>query len=298
MVTLELITSLPVANQLGECPLWHPRLQQLYWTDIPAKKLYRYVPASGQLEVFDTPDQLASFGFIEGSDWLICGFAGGIARFEPVSGAVEWLYQLPDTRELRLNDGRVDREGRFWVGAMIENAQHRAKRGYPHARLYCCRGDGSASEHLGDIGISNSLCWSPDGTRMYFADSPRGEICSYVFDPELGLPGERQLFARVPEGIHPDGATVDTDGCLWSSHWGGSRLVRYLPTGEIAGSFPLPVSQPTCAAFGGESFDYLFVTSARCGLSEAQLDAEAGNLLIFRVDGARGLAETFFRNES
>ncbi len=293
---MELVKSLAVENQLGECPLWHPQRQQLYWTDILARRLYRYTPVDERLEVFDTPDRLASFGFVDGSDALICGFAQGIARFEPQSGALEWLYRLPDTRELRLNDGRVDRRGRFWVGAMIENDGNLAGPGYPKAKLFCCERDGAVSEHLDDIRISNSLNWSPDGSRLYFADSPRGEIHSYPFDAESGRLGERSLFARTAEGIHPDGSAVDADGFLWNAHWGGSSLVRYRPSGELADEFSLPVSQPTCCAFGGAGLDTLFVTSARCDLSEARLEVEpeAGNLLIFRVKGSRGLAECFF----
>lgn len=295
-VELALVKTLPVANQLGECPLWHPERQQLYWTDILASKLYRYTPGSDEIEVFDTPERLASFGFIRNSDWLICGFASGIARYQPHTGELDWLYRLPDRREVRLNDGRVDSRGRFWVGAMVENNTHTAQPGYPEARLYCCAPDGQVTEHLGDIRISNSLNWSPAGDRLYFADSPRNEIYAFAFDAARGQLGEKTLFARTPAGVHPDGSAVDIDGCLWNAHWGASQLVRYRASGEVAGAFALPVSQPTCCAFGGADFDTLFVTSARCDLDESQLarESEAGNLLIYRVRNARGRAEFQF----
>ena len=295
-VELALIKTLPVANQLGECPLWHPERQQLYWTDILACKLYRYTPATDEIEVFETPERLASFGFIRNSDQLICGFASGIARFEPDSGAVEWLYRLEDQREVRLNDGRVDSRGRFWVGAMIENDTHTAQPGFPEARLYCCEPDGTVSEHLGDIRISNSLSWSPAGDRLYFADSPRHEIYAFEFDAERGQLAQKTLFARTPTGVHPDGSTVDAEGCLWNAHWGASQVVRYRERGEVAETFPLPASQPTCCAFGGAGFDTLFVTTACCDLDDAQRarEPEAGNLLIYRVRNARGRAEALF----
>ncbi|QIL89716.1 SMP-30/gluconolactonase/LRE family protein [Microbulbifer sp. SH-1] len=295
-VELELVNILPVANQLGECPLWHPERQQLYWTDILGCRLYRYTPTTDALEVFDTEERLASFGFIRDSDWLICGFASGIARYQPQSGEVEWLYRLPDQRELRLNDGRVDPQGRFWVGAMIENGDHVARSGFPEAHLYCCDPDGRVTEHLGDIRISNSLSWSSAGDRLYFADSPRHEIYSYEFDAVSGQLGEKILFARTPAGVHPDGSTVDAEGHLWNAHWGASQLVRYGADGAISETFPLPASQPTCCAFGGADFDTLFVTSACCGLDDTQLvrEPEAGNLLIYRVHNARGRAEALF----
>ncbi|HEX9474818.1 MAG TPA: SMP-30/gluconolactonase/LRE family protein, partial [Steroidobacteraceae bacterium] len=140
--------------------------------------------------------------------------------------------------------------------------------------------------------ISNGLCMSPDGSKLYFADSPLRTI--YVYDlvePE-GLLANRRVFARTPEGASPDGAAVDVDGCVWSAHWGASCVVRYTPAGRIDQTIPVPTTQPSCVCFAGPQLDILCVTSARENLSAGTLHAEphAGSVFLYQ-SAAQGLPE-------
>ena len=149
---------------------------------------------------------------------------------------------------------------------------------------------------VGDVSIANGLCWSPDGDWMYFADSPERTIWRFAVDRETGLPGEREVFARTPEGAYPDGACIDASGCYWSAQWGASRVVRYTPEGSIDQVIETPVSQPSCVAFGGPDLRQLCITTARDGLDDAGIAAEplAGDILIYRVE-TTGLAEDRWR---
>ena len=135
--------------------------------------------------------------------------------------------------------------------------------------------------------ISNGIGWSPDNRLMYFVDSLRYVIYQYDFDLESGDVTDRQVFVQLAEdrGV-PDGLTVDRDGFVWCAIYGGSRVTRFDPEGEIATEISLPVSQPTSCAFGGADFSELFVTSAREGLSEAALQSEplAGDLFVIQTD--------------
>ncbi|MGH8262503.1 MAG: SMP-30/gluconolactonase/LRE family protein, partial [Steroidobacteraceae bacterium] len=147
--------------------------------------------------------------------------------------------------------------------------------------------------HVRGVRISNSLCTSPDGKLLYFADSPTRTIWVYdLVEPEGTLAG-RRIFAQTPEGIAPDGASVDVDGCVWSAHWGGSRVVRYRPDGRIDRTLPVPTRQPSCVCFGGPDLDLLFVTTARENLDAATLRNEphAGDVFVYR-SGSRGLPES------
>jgi sugar lactone lactonase YvrE len=154
---------------------------------------------------------------------------------------------------------------------------------------------GRAARRESGIEISNGICWSPDGTRFYFADSPLRAIYCYDFHLATGAIANRREFVRTPEGAHPDGATVDSEGCLWSAHWGAGRIVRYKPDGAIDAVLEVPASQPTCVAFGGPELDLLFVTSARDGLTEADLARQpsAGDVFVYKM-GCAGLAENRF----
>ena len=270
--------------------LWDSVRKRAWWTDIQERRLYRYEPLSRALERFDLPERLASFGFIEGNERIIAAFESGFAYYHPDSGTLDWISRPKHAAaKVRFNDGRVDRQGRFWAGSMVED------QGEPVGKLYCLA-KGISKVHLGDIAISNSLCFSPDGRHMYFADSPRREILKFDLDSDTGALSNRQIFVRTARGAYPDGSTMDSDGHLWNAQWGAGCVVRYAPDGTISGRVELPVTQPTCVAFGGDAFDLLMVTSARETLDASTLEAEpqAGNFFIFETDVA-GCEESRYR---
>jgi L-arabinonolactonase len=288
---MELIDTIRVGNTLGEGVQWDAANQALWWTDIQERRLHRYDWAARQLETFSAPERIGSFGLIGGSKWLIAAFESGIALYEPRGGTTKWLSR-PDAEltGVRFNDGRVDRQGRFWAGTM-EETEPRSSR----ANLYCVDGNGVAHKRESGVTISNGICWSPDSSRFYFADSPKQMIYAYDFNSATGTIANRREFVRTPEGASPDGANVDAEGFLWSAHWGAGQVVRYTPEGEIDTILEVPASQPTCVAFGGPGLDLLFVTSAREGLSEMELSRQpgAGDVFVYK-SGCIGLAENQF----
>jgi L-arabinonolactonase len=285
----ELIDIVGAGNTLGESVAWDPLDERLWWTDIQERGLYRYDPRSASLATYELPERLGSFGFVAGGERLIAAFESGFALYHPDSGHIEWVARpRHEAANVRFNDGRVDRQGRFWAGSMTEG------RGDPMGKLYCLDGR-EARVHLSGIAICNSICFSPDGRHLYFADSPDRVILRFDIDQESGALSNRRVFARTPEGAFPDGANVDADGHLWSAHWSAGRIVRYSPDGHISGEIEVPASQPTCIAFGGRDLDLLFVTSAREGLSAAALRVQphAGDLFVYSVN-VRGLPDQPF----
>jgi sugar lactone lactonase YvrE len=281
-----------VGNILGEGILWDSRRGVLWWTDIQGRQLYRYDWARGTRQILDTPERVGSFGLVAGSEKLITAFARGIAMYDAYERSVAWLAR-PETLapDVRFNDGRVDRRGRFWSGTMVEGEQRAAS-----ACLYSIDAKGELRCHLQGLRISNGLCHSPDGTHLYFADSPTRTISVHELSEPEGILGSPRIFARTPDGAYPDGAAVDVDGCVWSAHWGAGRIVRYTPEGRIDRTLEVPASQPTCVCFGGPDLDILCVTSAREGLDKSTLQAEpnAGDVFLYRA-GVQGLPESEYR---
>ena len=283
---------LATRNLVGEGILWDSRRELLWWTDIPGRKLHRFNWAEAELEVLETPERIGSFGLVADSDRLIAAFASGVALYHAHDGNIEWLAR-PDAivPGIRFNDGRVDRRGRFWSGTMIEDDRCPAT-----GSLYSLDRAGGMRCHRRDIRISNGLCTSPDGKRLYFADSPTRTIHVFDLHEPSGDLGPARVFATTPEGASPDGAAVDVDGCVWSAHWGGGCVVRYTPDGRIDRTLAVPASQPTCVCFGGPDLDILCVTSAREGLSESNLQSEphAGAVFLYHL-GIQGLPEPEYR---
>jgi len=279
------------ANTLGEGVLWDGQTQSLWWTDIQERRLYRCEWAGRTLRVFALPERLCSFGFIAGSKRLIAAFESGIALYDPFRDTTEWLTRPARGDGIRFNDGRVDRQGRFWTGTMAETDARAGQ-----AQLFCIDAVGRAEPRESGITISNGICWSPDGAVFYFADSPRRTIWRYVFDVATGEISDRRVFAQTPDGAYPDGATVDEEGFVWSAQWGAGRVVRFAPDGRIDRLVEVPASQPSCVAFGGTGLCLLFVTSAREGLNKESLAAQphAGDVFVYDL-GIAGLPESRFK---
>ena len=284
MITATLMETLEVKNTLGEGVIWDAIGAAAWWTDVDGSKLYRYDPAHKQLDHWSTPERLGSFALVADSDYLICGFASGFAYFNPHNPQIvdlQWLQKTEqDNPDTRLNDGRADRQGRFWAGSMVESGDQGG------GALYCLDQQLQVTSKVSGLSISNGLCWSPDSTVMYHTDTPSRRINAYDFDATTGAIANQRCLVRTEKGCFPDGSTVDSEGYIWNAQWGASQVVRYSPAGEVDFILPLPVSQPTCVAFGGPQLDRLFVTSATQGFDQQALlaEPEAGNVLVFQTN--------------
>ena len=291
----EPVTTIPAQCVLGEGPVWDGRIGALWFTDIQQAQLLRLDWPAGTLTRYDLPERLGSLGLTANPARLVCAFASGFAWYDPVKGTRDWIHRTePEYRGIRMNDGRVDRAGRFWAGSMVENRELAGTRGGTLYRLD--RGDGlPPAQMLDGIAISNSTAFSPTGDRLYFTDTPTQEIRAFDLDPLTRAIGPGRSFARLSGAAFPDGSDVDAAGRLWNAEWGSGRVTVYAPDGRIEGQLELPASQVTCVAFGGEALDHLFVTSAREGLSGEQLAGEphAGDLFVYRIN-ASGLPTPLF----
>ncbi len=290
----KLVEVIEGGDRLGEGPVWNVADQRLWWTDIHNRRLRRWGPDRRAIEDVATPERLCSFALADGRPQaVLAAFETGLAWFEPDSGALDWI-ERPEAGGTgrRFNDGRTDRQGRFWVGTMVEDE---ARAGPATAGLW--RFDGARRfERCEDgVAISNSLAFSPDGRTLYFADSPRRRILAYDLDPDTGALRGKRLFAEVERG-YPDGATVDAEGRLWSARWGAGEVVCHAPDGRVVQVIETPASLPTCCAFGGPDLSLLFVTSATDSLSAQERAAQpmAGAVFVYE-SGTVGLAEVPYR---
>lgn len=295
LAEIELVAHIPSGCVLGEGPVWDHRENCLWFTDIQSAQLLRLDWPSAELTRHDLPERLGSLGLTADPARLVCAFASGFALYSPASGACEWLAKTESAyRGIRMNDGRVDRQGRFWAGSMVE--KRKLAEG-ASGTLYRLDGSDTAPAELrGGIAISNAISFAPDGTALYFTDTLTQEILRFPLDPATGALAEPDSFAKLSGGAYPDGADVDADGRLWNAEWGSGRVTAYNPDGSHHAQIVLPVTQVSCVTFGGAALDLLFVTSAREGLGAAQLarEPQAGDLFVYRP-GVRGLPAPVWR---
>jgi len=270
---------------LGEGTVWCPEDQALYWVDIKAPCVRRWRAATGEVTTWPMPESVGSLA-LRRDGGILVALRSAISFFDPATGAIEPQgAPRDDGPDMRFNDGKCDRQGRFWVGTMADS--NHAQRG----RLYRFDPAG-CTPVLDGIDIPNSLCWSPDGRIMYFADSMRSTQWAFPYDPATGELGVRRVFRTVANAGAPDGATVDAEGFVWTAQYHGACVTRCDSAGRVVLSIRLPMTQPTCCAFGGPDMTTLFVSSASQMLDEAALAAQpmAGALVAIEV-GVRGLPE-------
>lgn len=278
-------------NTLGEGPAWSVDEQKLYWVDIEKSELRRYNPATKDTKVWKTPERVGSFAFRE-QGGLLVAFESGLDFWDFKRGQTRRIQNFEsDLATTRTNDGRCDRQGRFIVGGMNE-----ADNGDPISNVYRLDPDLNLHQIISNVTCANSTCFSPDGTVMYFADTPTGQIWAYDYSGDTGAVSNRRVFADFSDqpGM-PDGSIVDEEGFLWNAQWNGYRVVRYRPDGTIDRIVDMPVMNPTCVAFGGKDLDVLFVTTARYLMTPEQIEAEpmSGGLFAVKVD-VKGLNESKF----
>ncbi len=277
---------------LGEGPVWCAEEGALYWVDCQAPALLRFDPATGEERRWPMPDLVGSFA-LRASGGMVVALRHGLAFLDLASGAVRMVKDLATAESGNIfNDGKCDRRGRFWAGTMHFAGLPRQPRG----RLYRFEADLSHAVRETGIRTSNGIGWSPDDRTMYYTDTRVSRIYAYDYNIETGENTRRRDFAVVPEGTgYPDGLTVDCAGYVWSANWCGGRVIRYAPEGTIDRVVATPVSRPTSVTIGGAHMRTLFITSAREGLSDAELAREplSGRIFAMEVEVA-GLPEPRF----
>ncbi|MFD1804696.1 SMP-30/gluconolactonase/LRE family protein [Mixta tenebrionis] len=281
---------LPIATELGECPLWSTAEQALWFVDILAPALHRFDPASGEHQVFPQHEEIGCIG-LRREGGLVAAMRSGIWFLDEQGRPQRKVADHPgEAGKSRFNDGRVDPFGRFWCGTLWEPQDRNG--------ALLCRLDSDLQLHIieDDLQISNGLAFSPDGRWAWHSDTSNHVIWRYPLDPVSGQIGRRELFRRFGDGLQPDGAAVDAEGFYWSAMFDGGRIVRIDPhSAEIVDEIPLPVRWPTMAAFGGEDLKTLYITSSRENRSAEELARYpwSGSLLAVRMPVA-GQAEPLF----
>jgi sugar lactone lactonase YvrE len=257
---------------VGESPIWHAGEQALYWTDIPGRKLWRWNFFSGQADSWALPEMAGCIA-MAADGWALAMETGMFLAPPPRAGmelgALQRLATVAHARpDMRFNDGRCDRQGRFWAGTMVFDTAL----GAPLGKLYRLDADAARNERvepvIDDLIVPNGLAFSPDGKTMYLSDSheSRQTVWAFDYDVDSGTPHNRRVF--IDMNAHPgrpDGAAVDAEGCYWICGNDAGVVHRFTPDGRLDRSIAIPTPKPAMCAFGGPGLDTLFVTSIMIG---------------------------------
>ncbi|ATH78138.1 gluconolaconase [Vreelandella venusta] len=274
---------------LGESPVWSAKHQTLHWVDINNGNIYSWNTQPGDApSVISLDEKVGCVALAE--EGLLAAAASGVKHL-PQQGQAQHLADNAEwaAQGNRFNDGRCDAAGRLWVGTIAGDEAS------PTAALYCLEG-GKLEKRLSAMGISNGLAFSPDQRWLYHTDSLTRCILRYPFDVATGELGQSEVFVDLEQlglpGV-PDGAAVDAEGYYWSALYGGGRIVRFSPSGDLVEEYAVPCPHPTMVAFGGDDLRSLYITTATQHLQTAEdkhAYPDAGSLFTMRV-ATPGLVE-------
>jgi sugar lactone lactonase YvrE len=289
----------PAGDRCGEGPVWCPEEQAVYWTDVNRFLIHRYDTALGSMKswFFDEPVTALALTGCERTLAVALG-----------SRLILWNSRTDERRDqgfrldrwpaVRLNEGRADPRGSLWLGSMRNNVKPDGAPGETGGEdgvLVRIDPDGAVSEWKRGIGIANTMTWSPDHRRFYFADTLKNTVYVYDYDEATGAIGnERPFFTGFSRG-KPDGSAMDGDGYLWNCRYGGGAIVRVAPDGSIDRVIEMPAANLTSCAFGGSDYRTLYATSASLGGPPG--DRLGGSLFAIEVSVAGMPANRFEHSE-
>ncbi|MBC9716904.1 SMP-30/gluconolactonase/LRE family protein [Streptomyces sp. TRM66268-LWL] len=272
--------ALRAGAELGEGPTWDPAGRRLLWADILGSRIHTYDPVSGHRTVRTTEQHVGAAKPRAGGGTVV-NLRDGVGLYDP-DGSFRWLHRDPVAGR-RGNDAAVAPDGSLWYGTM------RYDETAGGGTLTRIDADGATTTVLDDVAVSNGTGWSPDGSLMYYIDSPTGRIDVFTMDGTRAT--DRRTFAVVAKGEgFPDGLCVDAGGYVWVALWDGGAVRRYAPDGTLDRTVEMPVARPTACAFGGEQLTDLYITTAAIGDPHPL----AGSLFVVR-DAGLGLPQAAFK---
>lgn len=279
-------------STLGEGPVWDWQKQLLFWVDIEGKKLHRYEPSKQESTEWSFGQMIGAAVPAENGH-LLLALESGLATFDWESEKLTELGVLENSNQnIRFNDGKVGPDGNFWVGTMHKEAAPRA------GNLYCVGPDLKSVLTISDTSISNGMAWSSDNSTFYYIDSPTFEVRAFNFDSKNGSISNGRTVIEVPKGYgSPDGMSIDSEGMLWVAHWGGHCVRRWNPeTGKVLTKVEVNAPHVTSCCFGSADLKTLYITTARSGLTEAQLKEfpQSGGLFVYKTE-VKGTSINYFK---
>ena len=266
----------PTGDVCGEGAVWHASHAAVYWNDINRFLIHRFTPADRCVRTWFFDEPVTALTLTDRPKVLAVVLGSSVILWEPETDVRhDPIFRLEGWPKVRLNDARVDPRGALWIGSMRNNVNADGSGGVAGGQdgaLFRLDPDGKVTIWRREIGISNTLAWSPDRRRFYFGDTLANVVRVYDYDEATGaIANERPFLEGFARGL-PDGSTVDSEGYLWNCRFFGGCIVRVAPDGTIDRIVEMPVKNITTCTFGGPDRKTLYVTTAK-------IEAPAGDRL-------------------
>ncbi|XP_030056493.1 regucalcin isoform X2 [Microcaecilia unicolor] len=270
--------------RIGESPLWEEKEGTLLFVDITGQKVYRWNPASNNLQTVSVEAPVGSVALRNSGSYVVAlGNKFGILKWEDQS-VTTIAHVDEDKPNNRFNDGKVDPGGRFFAGTMAQELQPAVVE-RNQGSLFVLLADHSVITHFDKVDISNGMDWSLDHKTFFYIDSLSYSVDAFDYDvTTANISNRRCLYRLGKEECLPDGMCIDIEGKLWIACYNGGRVIRIDPeTGKNIQTVKLPVDKVTSCCFGGKDYSEMYVTSASDGMDDQWAARQPQSGCIFKV---------------
>ena len=269
--------------QLGEGAFWDSERKKLWFVDIEKGFVHQFDPKNGKHLSFPTGQKVGTLVPSKIEEKLILGLQDGIYNSDLEGKSVTKICSIKElSATQRLNDGKCDPTGRFWVGGLNMDGEKKT------SHLFMMDDAGNSNVKLDSIRISNGIVWSKNGQKMFYIDTPTRTVKVFDFERETGRISNPKILIHTPDSLGwPDGMAIDENDNLWIGMWGGSCISIWSSgKGSFLGKVEVDAKNVTSCAFGGSDKKTLYITTAKQGLSKEELlkFPLSGNLFKAEVD--------------
>ena len=269
--------------QLGEGAFWDSERKKLWFVDIENGLVHQFDPKNGKHYSFPTGQKVGTLVPSLVEEKLILGLQNGIYESDFAGKSIGKICTIKElSSNQRLNDGKCDPNGRFWVGGLNMDKEKKT------SHLFMMDEKRNSKVKLDSVSISNGIVWSKNGRKLFYIDTPTRTVKSFDFEIKSGKISNPKILIKTPDSLGwPDGMAIDEKNNLWIGMWGGSCVsIWSSDNGEYLGKVFVDAKNVTSCAFGGVDKKTLYITTAKQGLSKEDLEKFplSGHLFQTEVD--------------
>ena len=262
---------------LGEGPIWMPDTKSLIWLDIKGKSLHTFYYITKNFRVKKLVKTTTWILPILNSNSFLVGTEDGVEEYDYNENKFELKLSIEgDLPNNRLNDAKIDQNGNLWFGTMDNTEKEQS------GSFYCLKPNYELIKIDDSYTVTNGPAITNDDKKLYHVSSLQKKVFCYEKNNTV-LSNKRIFFELDQKDGYPDGLTIDEENFIWLAVWGGAKVVRISPDGEVDKIIKFPTSQITSCVFGGSEMNILFVTSASLGKNPSE-DVNAGNLFSVKTN--------------
>ena len=263
-------------SKLGEGTLWVKEHNSIYFVDIKKKRIHILNVKNKKKKTIRVNKEIGFLAHIK-KNIFILGLQGELRIVNlKTKKTIKSIFIERNIKLNRINDGKTDQNSRLWFGTMDDTEKEES------GSFYCLKPSYELIKIDDSYTVTNGPAITHDDKKLYHVSSLQKKV--FCYDKNNSTLSNKRIFFELDSNDgYPDGLTIDDDNFLWLAVWGGSKVIRISPNGEVDKILTFPTSQITSCVFGGPEMNILFVTSASVGKNTSQ-DVNAGNLFSVKTN--------------